>query len=86
MLSTCDVTYKDMLSPDSYPIHPRLFGQGRFIPCLGPSYFLSRSSDCILETYKLLDGVRVHEHSLVTPVKAIRVWDWGLKTINDQIC
>ena len=44
------------------PIRPRLLGQGRFKPCLRPGYFLLLLSDCMMETFMLLVGVRVHEH------------------------
>ena len=33
-----------------------------FKPCLRPGYFLLWSSDCMMDTYMLLAGVRVHEH------------------------
>ena len=44
------------------PIHLRLLGQSKFKPCLCPGYFLLQLSDCMMETYILLDGSRVHEH------------------------
>ena len=57
---------QDMSSPDCSLIHPRLLGQSRLKPCLGPGYFLLKVSDCMLETCMLLSGVRVHEHR----------WEW----------
>ena len=49
-------------------VHPWLLGQ----PFLGPSYFLLRLSDCILETCNAV-GWGESPWALVTPVKAIRV-------------
>ena len=57
---------QDMSSPDCSLVHPRLLGESRLKPCLGPGYFLLKVSDCMLETCMLLSGVRVHEHR----------WEW----------
>ena len=43
-----------------------------FKPCLGPGYFLSQLSDCIMETCMLWAGGE-GPWVLVTPVKAVRI-------------
>ena len=68
-----EVIDQELSTPACSPIHPRLLGQSRFKPCLGPSYFLLQSSDCVLEICMLLAG-----RGLVTPVKA-RVGVGGYK-------
>ena len=44
------------------PIHLRSIKQSRFTTCLGQRYFLLESKDCLIETWMLFAGLRVHEH------------------------
>ena len=44
------------------PHPPRTSWARRSKPCFRPSYFQLQLSNCMMETCKLLAGVRVHEH------------------------
>ena len=56
-----EATDQDMLATDLIPHPPQTLGQGK-LHYYRPGYFLLQSSDCMMETYMLLVGVRVHEH------------------------